>query len=136
VPQAFRTGTVNAMLASPATGVDRQAWDFSRYFYDVNAFIAKNVLVVNARAFAKLSPDTGKAVLASADRAAKRGWELASSETGRLVDTLAKHGMQVEATPPALDASLGTIAATLAREWVKRAGPDGQAILDKASIRR
>ncbi|MFP5406103.1 MAG: TRAP transporter substrate-binding protein [Gammaproteobacteria bacterium] len=131
VPQAFGTGMVDGMLTSPATGVDSQAWDFSKYFYDVKAFIPKNVLIVNARAFSRLSPDSQKAVLAAADRAEKRGWELARSETDKLVDTLAKHGMNVEPTPPALEASLQNIGATMAAEWVKKAGPDGQAILEK-----
>ena len=131
VPQAFGTGMVDGMLTSPATGVDSQAWDFSKYFYDVKAFIPKNVLIVNARAFSRLSPDTQKAVLAAADRAEKRGWELARSETSKLIDTLAKNGMDVEQTPPALETSLEKIGATMAQEWVKRAGPDGQAILDK-----
>nr|WP_256661405.1 TRAP transporter substrate-binding protein [Pseudomonas sp. HS-2] len=54
IPQAFSTGMINGMLTSPTTGVDSQAWDFSSYYYDVKAFIPKNFVIVNARAFARL----------------------------------------------------------------------------------
>jgi len=132
VPQAFGTGMIEAMITSPATGVDTQAWDFSKYYYDVQAFIPKNVMMMNARAFAKLSPDAQKAVMAAAERAEKRGWELARSKTGELVETLKKNGMIVGPTPPAIDAELAKIGAVMAEEWLKKAGAEGQAILDQA----
>ena len=39
VPQAFITGTVDAMITSGATGVDTQAWDYLKYYYDTEAFL-------------------------------------------------------------------------------------------------
>ncbi|MCA3669741.1 MAG: TRAP transporter substrate-binding protein, partial [Methylobacterium sp.] len=33
IAQAFRTGVLDAMITSGATGVDSQAWDFLKYFY-------------------------------------------------------------------------------------------------------
>src|SRR2546422_11289669 len=38
IPQAFRTGLVDAMITSGATGVDSQAWDYLEYYYDTQAF--------------------------------------------------------------------------------------------------
>lgn len=130
--QAFATGVVQAQITSAATGVDTQAWDFSKYYYDVKAFIPKNVTMVNARAFAKLSPDAQKAVLAAAERAEKRGWELARSKTDELVATLKKNGMEVGPAPAAVEAELSKIGVIMADEWLKKAGPDGKAILDAA----
>lgn len=132
VPQAFGTGLIEAMITSPATGVDTQAWDFSKYYYDVKAFIPKNVTMVNARAFAKLSPDAQKAVMAAAERAEKRGWELARTKTDELVGTLEKNGMEVGPAPAAVEAELGKIGAVMAEEWLKKAGADGKAVLDAA----
>ena len=131
VPQAFGTGLIEAMITSPATGVDSQAWDFSKYYYDVQAFIPKNVTMVNARAFAKLSPATQKAVLDAAAAAEKRGWDTARSQTAALTQTLAKNGMTVGKAPAAIDADLARIGATMADEWLKKAGPDGKAVLDQ-----
>jgi TRAP-type C4-dicarboxylate transport system substrate-binding protein len=132
VPQAFGTGLIEAMITSPATGVDSQAWDFSKYYYDVQAFIPKNVTMVNARAFAKLSPAAQKAVLDAAAAAEKKGWEEARKQTSTLTQTLAKNGMTVGKTPAAIETDLAKIGATMAEEWVKKAGPDGKAVIEKA----
>ena len=132
VPQAFGTGLIEAMITSPATGVDSQAWDFSKYYYDVQAFIPKNVTMVNARAFSRLSPASQKAVLDAAAAAEKRGWEEARKQTSTLTATLAKNGMTVGKAPPAMEAELTKIGETMAQEWLKKAGADGQAVLDKA----
>lgn len=132
VPQAFGTGLIEAMITSPATGVDSQAWDFSKYYYDVQAFIPKNVVMVNARAFSKLPEASQKAVLAAAQRAEKEGWEMARTKTSELTQTLAKHGMVVAPTPPAMQPELTKIGAVMAEEWLKKAGPDGKAVLDQA----
>ncbi len=134
VPQAFGTGLIEAMITSPATGVDSQAWDFSKYYYDVQAFIPKNVTMVNARAFARLSPASQKAVLEAAAAAEKRGWDEARKQTSTLTDTLARNGMVVGKAPPAMEAELAKIGETMAEEWLKKAGADGKALLDK--IRR
>ena len=131
VPQAFGTGLIEAMITSPATGVDTQAWDFAKYYYDVQAFIPKNVVLVNARAFGRLPPETQKAVLAAAERAEKAGWERARKNTSELTQTLAKNGMKVAPTPPAIEADFKKIGATMAEDWAKRAGADGKALLDQ-----
>lgn len=132
VPQAFGTGLIEAMITSPATGVDSQAWDFSKYYYDVQAFIPKNVTMVNARAFNRLSPAAQKAVLDAAAAAEKRGWDEARQQTSALTQTLAKNGMVVGKAPAAIETELEKIGATMADEWLKKAGSDGKAVLDKA----
>ncbi len=54
VPQAFATGTVQAMITSSATGTSTKAWEFVKNYYMANAFHPKNVVVVNERAFQRL----------------------------------------------------------------------------------
>lgn len=132
VPQAFGTGLIEAMITSPATGVDSQAWDFVKYYYDVQAFIPKNVTMVNARAFNSLAPATQKAVLDAATAAEKRGWDTARAQTATLTQMLASKGMVVGKTPPAVETELAKIGATMAEDWVKKAGPDGKAAIDQA----
>ncbi|TBU74689.1 TRAP transporter substrate-binding protein [Phytopseudomonas daroniae] len=131
VPQAFSTGMINGMLTSPTTGVDTQAWDFSKYYYDVKAFIPKNFVIVNARAFARLPEASQQAVLAAAERAEQQGWAAAEAETGKLVATLAEKGMQVSQNAPAeVETGFETIGATMATEWLQRTGDEGKAIID------
>jgi len=90
------------------------------------------VTMVNARAFNRLSPAAQKAVLDAAAAAEKRGWDEARQQTSTLTQTLAKNGMVVGKAPPAIETELGKIGATMADEWLKKAGSDGKAVLDKA----
>lgn len=130
VPQAFSTGMITGMLTSPTTGVDTQAWDFAEHYYDVQAFIPKNFVIVNARAFQRLPEASQKAVLEAAAKAEVQGWEAAEAETAQLVKTLGDNGMEIHAKAPAeLEADLGKIGQTMTDEWLKKAGSDGQKIL-------
>lgn len=131
IPQAFSTGMISGMLTSPTTGVDSQAWDFSTYYYDVQAFIPKNFVIVNERAFKRLPEAAQQAVLDAAARAEKRGWEIAQEKTGELVKTLAANGMQVaDSAPTAVEAGFQQIGQTMVDEWLQKSGADGKAIID------
>jgi TRAP-type C4-dicarboxylate transport system substrate-binding protein len=131
VPQAFSTGVINAMITSPATGVDTQAWDFVKYYYPVNAMTPWNLVVVNERAFGKLDKAEQAAVLAAAKTAQTRGWKMQSEETDKLVATLSKNGMVVVDPSPQLMKEMQVIGQQLIQEWVKSAGEDGQKIMSQ-----
>ncbi len=131
VPQAFSTGVIQAMITSPATGVDTQAWDFVKYFYEVKAMTPWNISVVNERIFGRLDQKTQDAVLAAGKAAEERGWKLQAEETGKLVDTLKSKGMQVRQPSPELMAELSKIGEQLIAEWSKAAGEDGPKILEQ-----
>ncbi|MGD9846007.1 MAG: TRAP transporter substrate-binding protein [Variibacter sp.] len=131
VSQAFSTGVIQAMITSPATGVDTQAWDFVKYFYEVKAMAPWNIVIVNERMFSRLDKKTQDAVLAASKTAETRGWELAASETGKLIDTLKSKGMDVRQPSPELMAELKKIGDQLIQEWTKSAGADGEKILQQ-----
>lgn len=131
VPQAFSTGVIQAMITSPATGVDTQAWDFVKYFYEVKAMTPWNISVVNERIFGRLDQKTQDAVLAAGKTAEERGWKLQAEETGKLIDTLKSKGMQVRQPSPELMVELNKIGDQLIAEWSKAAGEDGPKILEQ-----
>ena len=131
VPQAFSTGVIQAMITSSATGVDTQAWDFVKYFFDVKAMAPWDITIVNERVFSGLDKKTQDAVLAAAKIAEERGWKLQADETGKLVATLKSKGMEVRQPSPALMAELNKIGEQLIAEWSKAAGEDGPKILDQ-----
>ena len=130
VPQAFSTGVIQAMITSPATDVDTQAWDFVKYFYEVKAMAPWNVVIANERVFSRLDQKTREAVLAAAKAAEERGWKLQAEETGKLLDVLKSKGMEVRQPGPELMAELRKIGDQLIQEWSKAAGEEGQKILD------
>ncbi len=130
IPTAFATGRVSAMMTSPSTGVSSQAWDFTKVYVDVNAWLPKNVVFVNTEAFEALSDDQQAALLEAAATAETRGWEMSEAETATQIATLKENGMTVTAPSEALAAALAAAGETMAAEWLARAGDDGQAILD------
>lgn len=130
VAQAFATGRVDAMMTSPSTGADSKAWDFVDNYYDVQAWLPKNVVIVNKRAFRALDAETQKKVLAAAAAAEERGWRMSQEETAEKTELLQENGMNVAPPSPALKDGLEKIGETMTEEWVSRAGEDGRAVLD------
>ncbi|MDC9720641.1 MAG: TRAP transporter substrate-binding protein [Gammaproteobacteria bacterium] len=129
IPQAFGAGIINAMITSPSTGVSSQAWDFVHHYTDVQAWIPKNMVFVNSKAFKRLDADVQSAVLAAASKAETRGWEMAIEETRVKTQGLADNGMAVVQPTAELQASLKAIGATMAAEWATEAGDTGAAIM-------
>lgn len=130
VPQAFSTGVIDSMLTSPATGVDSQAWDYVSHYYDAQVFIPQSFVIVNKRAFSRLSEAEQKAVLDAAERAEKRGWEMARERTDDLTKTLADNGMKVLKLPANVQKEMEDIGTVMTKEWLEKAGDEGQKLLD------
>ncbi|MFW2589844.1 TRAP transporter substrate-binding protein [Sagittula sp. SSi028] len=130
ISQAFSTGVINGMITSPSTGVDSQAWDFVSHYYDVQAFLPKNMVIVNKSAYDSLSPEVQEALMEAAKIAEDRGFEMAEEATGVATDTMAENGMNVLPTPEGLAADFEGIAATMQAEWLEQAGENGQKIVD------
>ena len=129
IPQAFATGQVDAMIASPSAGVNNKAWDFVSHFYHIRAWLPKNVVVVNKKAFARLDESVKKTVLQAAAKAEKRGWQASMAETNEKIQILKDNGMQVHEPSAELKKGLEQIGKAMTAEWVETAGPDGEAIL-------
>ena len=129
IPQAFSTGRVDAMITSPSTGANTKAWDFVSHFYHTQGWLPKNVVVVNARAFAKLPKAQQAALLAAAKAAETRGWEASKAETAAKIAVLKKNGMTVATPSSTLMTGLKKIGGTMTEEWKKKAGADGAMIL-------
>ena len=130
LPQALATGVVNSFMSSGGTGYDSKVWETLTHFYDVQAWIPKNVTFVNKAAFDALDKPTQDAILKAAATAEARGWKMWEDKAGWYLDQLKAKGMKVEAPSPELAAGFRKIGETLTGDWLKRAGPDGQAIVD------
>ena len=128
--QALATGVVESTMTSGATGVDSKLYENLKYYYDTQAWLPKNAVLVNKEAFDKLDKPTQDAVLKAAADAEVRG--LAASKKVN-VDTLEKlkaNGMQVVSPSPQLKADLKKVGDTMLKEWLEKAGPEGKTLLD------
>ncbi len=130
IPQAFATGQVAAMMTSPATGASSKAWDFVKYYYDVQAWLPKNVICVNIKAFEALPKASQEAVMKAAAAAETRGWEMSKKETVVKTKVLVDNGMVVSKPTPELKAAFEKAGKVITADWVKQGGADAKAILD------
>ena len=130
LPQALATGVVNSFMSSGGTGYDSKVWETLTHFYDVQAWIPKNATFVNKAAFDALDAPTKEAVLKAAAAAETRGWEMWEKKANWYLEQLKAKGMKVDAPSPALADGLKKIGETLTADWLKRAGADGQAVID------
>jgi len=129
IPQAFATGRVEAMITSPSTGANSKAWDYLSHFYDTQAWVPKNIVVVNKRAFQRLSASTQEAVLAAAAAAETRGWEMSQKETAEKIAVLKANGITVHTPSTELMDGLKALGKEMIEEWKASAGSDGASIL-------
>ncbi|WP_249138879.1 TRAP transporter substrate-binding protein [Actibacterium sp. MT2.3-13A] len=130
IPTAFATGRVAAMITSPSTGVSSQAWDFTTHYTDTQAWLPKNMVIVNSRALEALPADQQAAVRDAAAKAEARGWEMSAAETAAKIATLKEKGMTVSAPSDTLKAELAEIGKTMTAEWLASAGDEGAALID------
>jgi TRAP-type transport system periplasmic protein len=129
IAQAFRTGVLDAMITSGATGVDSQAWDFLKFFYDTQAFLPQNIVIANKRAYSALPDDVKSAIQTAAKAAEDRGWKMSEELNSQHKKILAEKGITVLPPTDAMKAELKKIGETMAAEWAKRAGAEGEKIL-------
>lgn len=134
--QALATGVVNSYMSSGSTGYDSKTYESLKYFYDVQAWLPKNAIIVNKKAFDALDAATRSAVLKAAADAETRGWKVSEEKNDWYKKALAEKGMKIMTPSAKLTADLRQVGSVMKADWTKRAGPDGEALLaayEKAS---
>jgi TRAP-type C4-dicarboxylate transport system substrate-binding protein len=130
LPQALATGAVNAFMTSSATGYDSKVWETLSNYYDTQAWLPKNVTFVNKAAFDALDKPTQEAVLKAAAAAEARGFKMSQDKTAWYMEQLKANKMNVAPPSPELKEGLKKVGDQLTADWLKRAGADGQAVID------
>ncbi len=128
--QALATGAVTAFMTSGATGYDSKVWEQVKYYYEVNAWLPKNLIIVSQKAFDALDKPTQSAVLKAATAAEERGWKISAEKNIWYKEQLVKNGMKVEAGSEQLLSDFKKIGLTMIADWTTQTGAEGQAIVD------
>ena len=131
--QALATGVVESTMTSGATGVDSKLYENLKYYYDTQAWLPKNAVLVNAKAFDALDKPTQEAVLKAAADAEARGLAASKRVNVESIDKLKANGMQVIVPSAQLKADMKKVGDTMLKEWLEKAGPDGKALIDAYS---
>ena len=128
--QAMATGVIESYMSSGSTGYDTKTYEHIKYFYDTQAWLPKNAVLVNKAAFDALDKPTQAALLKAGAEAEARGWALSKSKNTEYLELLKKNGMNVLPPSAQLKADLKKVGDTMLQEWLQKAGPEGQAIVD------
>jgi TRAP-type C4-dicarboxylate transport system substrate-binding protein len=130
LPQALATGVVNSFMSSGGTGYDSKVWESLDHFYDTQAWIPKNYTLMNKAAFDALDKPTQDAILKAAATAETRGWKAWEDKANWYLDQLKAKGMKVQPPSAALASGFRKIGEQLTADWLKKVGPEGQAIVE------
>lgn len=128
--QALATGVVETNMTSGATGVDSKLFEHLKFYYDVQAWLPKNAVIVNKRAFDALDKASQDALLKAAAEAETRGWAASQKVNTDSLATLRANGMSVEPGSAALRSDMQKVGATMLQEWLSQAGAEGQQLMD------
>ena len=128
--QALATGVAESFISSGSTGYDRKVWEQLTHFYDVQAWLPRNVVFVNKDAWDGLDAKAQGAIADCGAEAAARGLSKAKELTDFYVKGLAENGMTVAAPSDQLKSDLKAFGETMTKEWLESAGEAGQAIVD------
>lgn len=128
--QALATGVINSYMSSGSTGYDSKTYESIKFWYDTQAWLPKNAVIVNQKAFDALDKPTQEAVLKAAADAEKRGWALSEEKNEWYKKALAEKGMKIVKPTPKLMADMRQVGGIMLADWQKKAGADGSAIIN------
>ncbi|PHQ70475.1 MAG: C4-dicarboxylate ABC transporter substrate-binding protein [Sneathiella sp.] len=130
ISQAFATGVAESMVSSGSTGYDRKVWESLTHFYEVDAWLPRNYIMVNKDVWNDTSDANKNVIRGCAELAEYAGTWRAVEYTTFTLNGLKAGGMTVGPAGEALTGELKDIGATMTTEWLAAAGPDGAAIIE------
>jgi len=130
ISQAFATGVADSMVSSGSTGYDRKVWESLNYFYEVDAWLPRNYVMVNSDVWNGTSEANQNVINACASLAEYAGNWRAKEYTGFTLQGLRDGGMTVGPASDQMVSELKAIGETMTAEWLEAAGAEGAAIVD------
>jgi TRAP-type C4-dicarboxylate transport system substrate-binding protein len=130
IAQAFSTGVAEAMMASGAIGTWQKIWDYADFYYEVNAWLPKSGVIVNADTWDALDSATQAAVIEAAAAAEASVWDEMEVQNDGYKATMTENGMTIADPSADLQAGLNEIGAKMTAEWIEASGDAGAAIID------
>jgi len=127
--QALATGVVESYMSSGSTGYDSKTYESIKYWYDTQAWLPKNAIIVNKKAFDALDAPTQAALTKAAADAEVRGWKLSEEKNDFYKKALAEKGMNIVAPPAKLVSDMKQVGTIMLADWQKIAGAEGEALV-------
>jgi len=130
VSQALATGVIDSYMSSSATGFDSKTYEHIKNYYDTQAWLPKNAVIVNQKAFDALDKASQAALLKAAADAEVRGWKASEEKNGWYLGQLKAKGMTILKAPEQLNADLHKVGNYMLVEWLRKSGEEGRKVVD------
>jgi TRAP-type C4-dicarboxylate transport system substrate-binding protein len=130
VSQALATGVIESYMSSGSTGVDSKTYEHLKFWYDTQAWLPKNAVLVNKAAFDALDAPTKAALLRAAADAEVRGLAASKRTNGESLEKLKAGGMQILPPSATLKSDMKKVGDVMLKEWLDKAGPEGKQLID------
>ncbi|MBT4933841.1 MAG: TRAP transporter substrate-binding protein [Rhodospirillaceae bacterium] len=130
ISQAFATGVAESMVSSGSTGYDRKVWESLTHFYEVDAWLPRNYVMVNKDVWGGTSKANQNVLRGCASLAEYTGLYRSIEYTQFTLNGLKAGGMTVGPAGDKLVSDLKEIGKTMTTEWLAKSGAEGNAIVD------
>jgi TRAP-type C4-dicarboxylate transport system substrate-binding protein len=130
ISQAFATGVAESMISSGSTGYDRKVWESLTHFYEVDAWLPRNYVMVNKDTWDGTSKANQNIIQGCATLAEYAGNYRSIEYTQFTLNGLKAGGMTVGPAGDKLVSDLKDIGVTMTSEWLEKTGAEGKAIVD------
>ena len=128
--QAMATGVVDSYMSSGSTGYDTKTFEHIKKWYDTQAWLPKNAVIVNRDAFNALDKPTQDALRKAAADAETRGWAASRKANTETLEKLKANGMQILQPSAQLKGDMKKVGDQMLKDWLEKAGPEGQQLVD------
>jgi TRAP-type transport system periplasmic protein len=128
--QAMATGVIESYMSSGSTGYDTKTYEYIKYFYDTQAWLPKNAVIVNKAALDALDGPGKQALLKASADAESRGWAASRKANTETLEKLKANGMSIVPPSPQLKADMKKVGDVMLKEWLEKAGPEGKTLVD------
>jgi TRAP-type transport system periplasmic protein len=128
--QALATGAVESYMSSGSTGYDTKTYEHLKFWYDTQAWLPKNAVIMNREAFTKLDKASQDALTKASLEAENRGWKTSMEKNGWYLTELKKQGMNILPPSAQLKTDMKKVGDQLLQQWLAKAGPEGKQAVD------
>ena len=131
VYSSLRTGMVDSVVTSSASGKDGKFWEVLTNFTKINYAYPLQAVTINLDYWNSLTKVQQKAMLKAASEIEKAQWEASKVENKVALETLAKNGMNISEASPELKAELDKIANDLLTKYLDGANSQIKKIFEE-----
>ena len=128
VYSALRTGMVNSVVTSSASGKDGKFWEVLSHFTKINYAYPLQAVTINLDYWKGLDKDQQAALLTAASEIEKVQWQASKNEDAAALKILAENKMTISEASDTLKSTLSEMAKKMLSDYLKDADDTTKAI--------